>query len=53
VLQVRGNIAAQLGVAEILQFDHHFIPLHFIARSTARPWCKPVKIKHDGLTRAS
>jgi hypothetical protein len=29
------------------------IPLHFIARTTAHPWCKPVKAKDNVLPHAS
>src|SRR5690348_15342521 len=53
VFDVRSQVPAQLRIAEILQLDGHSHSAHFIARSTARPWCKPVKAKYEGLRRPS
>ena len=53
VFDLRSNVPAQLRIAEILQLDGHSHSAHFIARSTARPWCKTVKAKYGGLRRAS
>jgi len=53
VFDAFSDVSAQLSIAQILPFDCHSDSTAFYRLSTAHPWCKPVKAKHDGITHAS